>query len=289
MWVKKRLGRVVAVATCVVSVIAGGASVGGAEQVGSRVSNVRKDTWLDRYHPSNASEEAEWIKGGYLFDRNPLIPSDWGGYPVYTFEEEMGKEILRLLGLKVPYRARPVAFYQRAGIENHPYDPNGYVQPLISPGSINTALYVVRDSPEARDALVNPLLWKEILTGKKYWPYRYRFDIGPTLSRKESERLNYRIPEVFSGVWNNSAFITKYQQFFADEDGQWRYHINLFAKKGAPFDVTLYAYSSQEDPNICMWGLTITSPYVVDYCHVSSSIDNSDTWWCRHRRSHHEQ
>ena len=45
MWVKKRLGRVVAVATCVVSVIAGGASVGGAEQVGSRVSNVRKDTW----------------------------------------------------------------------------------------------------------------------------------------------------------------------------------------------------------------------------------------------------
>lgn len=56
MWVKKRLGRVVAVATCVVSVIAGGASVGGAEQVGSRVSNVRKDTWLDRYHPSNASE-----------------------------------------------------------------------------------------------------------------------------------------------------------------------------------------------------------------------------------------
>ena len=284
MWVKKRLGRVVAVATCVVSVIAGGASVGGAEQVGSRVSNVRKDTWLDRYHPSNASEEAEWIKGGYLFDRNPLIPSDWGGYPVYAFEEEMGKEILRLLGIKAPYKAYPVA--SNAGENNYGYRPNGYVRQLIPP------IYLSRTSllyQEDRDALVNPLLWKEILTGKKYWPYRYRFDIGPTLSRKESERLNYRIPEVFSGVWNNSAFITKYQQFFADEDGQWRYHINLFAKKGAPFDVTLYAYSSQEDPNICMWGLTITSPYVVDYCHVSSSIDNSDTWWCRHRRSHHEQ
>ena len=46
MWVKKRLGRVVAVATCVVSVIAGGASVGGAEQVGSRVSNAVSYTHL---------------------------------------------------------------------------------------------------------------------------------------------------------------------------------------------------------------------------------------------------
>ena len=267
-----------------VSVVVGGASIGGAEQVGPRVSNVHKDTWLDQYHPNSVSDEAEWIKGGYLFDKNPLIPSDWGGYPVYTFEEEMGKEILRLLGIKAPYKAYPVA--SNAGENNYGYRPNGYVRQLIPP------IYLSRTSllyQEDRDALVNPLLWKEILTGKKYWPYRYRFDIGPTLSRKESERLNYRIPEVFSGVWNNSAFITKYQQFFADEDGQWRYHINLFAKKGAPFDVTLYAYSSQEDPNICMWGLTITSPYVVDYCHVSSSIDNSDTWWCRHRRSHHEQ
>ena len=92
MWVKKRLGRVVAVATCVVSVIAGGASVGGAEQVGSRVSNVRKDTWLDRYHPSNASEKAEWIKGGYLFDRNPLIPSDWGGYPCLLYTSDAADE-----------------------------------------------------------------------------------------------------------------------------------------------------------------------------------------------------
>lgn len=222
MWINKKLGRVIAVTACVVSVVVGGASIGGAEQVGPRVSNVHKDTWLDQYHPNSVSDEAEWIKGGYLFDKNPLIPSDWGGYPVYTFEEEMGKEILRLLGLKVPYRARPVAFYQRAGIENHPYDPNGYVQPLISPGSINTALYVVRDSPEARDALVNPLLWKEIRTGRKYWPYGYRFEVESPFSLKDSERLNYRIPKVFSGVWGNEQI-----------DGVWSYCINLFAKKGA--------------------------------------------------------
>jgi len=273
MWINKKLGRVIAVTACVVSVVVGGASIGGAEQVGPRVSNVHKDTWLDQYHPNSVSDEAEWIKGGYLFDKNPLIPSDWGGYPVYTFEEEMGKEILRLLGIKAPYKAYPVA--SNAGENNYGYRPNGYVRQLIPP------IYLSRTSllyQEDRDALVNPLLWKEIRTGRKYWPYGYRFEVESPFSLKDSERLNYRIPKVFSGVWGNEQI-----------DGVWSYCINLFAKKGAPFDVTLYAYSSQEDPNICMWGLTITSPYVVDYCHVSSSIDNSDTWWCRHRRSHHEQ
>ena len=279
MWINKKLGRVIAVTACVVSVVVGGASIGGAEQVGPRVSNVHKDTWLDQYHPNSVSDEAEWIKGGYLFDKNPLIPSDWGGYPVYTFEEEMGKEILRLLGLKVPYRARPVAFYQRAGIENHPYDPNGYVQPLISPGSINTALYVIRDSPEARDALVNPLLWKEIRTGRKYWPYGYRFEVESPFSLKDSERLNYRIPKVFSGVWGNEQI-----------DGVWSYCINLFAKKGAPFVVVINSYASSDihDNNFIL-GVTITSPYVVDYGHVSSSIEGSNTWWARGRRGHDEK
>ena len=49
MWINKKLGRVIAVTACVVSVVVGGASIGGAEQVGPRVSNVHKDTWLDQY------------------------------------------------------------------------------------------------------------------------------------------------------------------------------------------------------------------------------------------------
>lgn len=34
MWINKKLGRVIAVTACVVSVVVGGASIGGAEQVG---------------------------------------------------------------------------------------------------------------------------------------------------------------------------------------------------------------------------------------------------------------
>ena len=55
MWINKKLGRVIAVTACVVSVVVGGASIGGAEQVGPRVSNVHKDTWLDQYHPNSVS------------------------------------------------------------------------------------------------------------------------------------------------------------------------------------------------------------------------------------------